>query len=88
MPPARDVRVFRNDARRRRAENEERFFDCVDTSPTEIALGVTVVPARMSTPSCTINSCACRFATSGAMPVSSRRTITTFRPATVSPYVF
>ena len=26
MPPARDVRVFRNDARRRRAENEERFL--------------------------------------------------------------
>ena len=64
------------------------FFASAETSPAAIAFGVSTKPARMSTLSRTISSCARRFATSGAMPPVSLRMNSSFLPATVSPCCF
>ena len=57
----------------------------VETVPTATAFGVKIKPVSISTCSCTISSCARRFALSGAMPPSSRRMISILRPLIVSP---
>jgi len=64
------------------------FFACAETSAAASAFGVSKNPARMSTPSRTISSCANRFATSGAGPPTSLRMISIVLPATVSPCCF
>ena len=64
------------------------FFACADTSAAASAFGVSRKPASMSTPSRTTSSCANRLATSGAGPPTSRRMISIFLPATVSPCCF
>ena len=63
-------------------------FACVASGATAIALGVKPKPARKSTLSCVIRSCARRLATSGDGPVVSFSTSSTFLPATVSPCCF
>ena len=62
------------------------FFDSSDTPAALIALGLRIHPASRSTFSRTTNSCASRLAISGAIPPVSRRRISTFFPATVSPF--
>src|ERR1700674_5688497 len=61
------------------------FFASVATGATASASGVNENPARKSTLSRSIRSCAWRLAISGDGPVVSRRMISIFRPATVSP---
>ena len=53
-----------------------------------MAFGDSSRPARMSTLSRVISSCASRVATSGATPPVSLRMISIFLPATVSPFCF
>jgi hypothetical protein len=60
----------------------------VETAAIATALGVKSTPVRMSTFSRVTSSPASRRATSGAGPVVSRRTISTLRPATLSPWRF
>ena len=60
----------------------------VTTGATAIAFGVNPNPARNCTLSRVINSCAKRFATSGAGPPVSRVISSIFFPATVSPCCF
>ena len=57
------------------------FFASAETGATASALGVRPNPARRSTWSRVINSCARRLAMSGAAPVVSRITISIFFPA-------
>ncbi len=64
------------------------FFASAETLETAMALGDSVNPARMSTLSRVISSCASRVATSGATPPLSLRMISIFLPATVSPFCF
>jgi len=60
----------------------------VETAAIATALGVKSMPVSTSTFSRVTNSPASRRATSGAGPVVSRRTISTLRPATTSPWRF
>ena len=64
------------------------FLAWEETSAAASAFGVSRKPASMSTPSRTTSSCASRLATSGAGPPTSRRMISIFLPATVSPCCF
>ena len=64
------------------------FLASCETSPAAMALGVSTKPARMSTLSRVINSCARRLATGGLMPPVSLRMISIFLPAMVSPFCF
>ena len=64
------------------------LFASAETSAAARALGVRRNPARRSTLSRTTSSCACRLATSGFGPPTSRRMISIFLPATLSPCIF
>ena len=64
------------------------FLASAETSAAAMALGVSTKPARMSTLSRTISSCASRLATSGLTPPVSLRMNSIFLPATVSPFCF
>jgi hypothetical protein len=63
------------------------FFASVDTGAVASALGVRPKPARMSTLSCVTASWARRLASSGAAPVVSFTTNSTFLPPNVSPCI-
>jgi hypothetical protein len=61
------------------------FFACAETSAAASAFGVSAKPASTSTLSRTTSSWASRLAMSGAIPPVSRRRISIFLPATLSP---